>query len=234
MEFPTREGHVGVIIASGGQSQRMGGIDKSFAPLNNFPVVLHSVRPFFESTLFHEIVLVLSKKNLELGNLWVEYLKWGDKLHVCVGGERRQDSVRNGINLLENCSWIAVHDGARPCINSEILKEGLLTAYQSGASVPIVPLTDTIKSLDHSGFVKETLPRELFWRAQTPQIFRRDILLEAHNKIDKTVSDDAQMVELLGYQVMTYSGAHQNIKITSPEDLAIAEVIMNINNKSVE
>ena len=228
------EQRVGVVIASGGQSQRMGGIDKIFALINKYPIIVHSIRPFFESAAFHEIVVVLSEKNLALGQQWVDYLKWGRKLRLCVGGERRQDSVRHGINLLGDCCWIAVHDGARPCVDSNILAKGLTSAFEFGSAVPILPLIDTIKSLDDFRFIKETIPRELFWRAQTPQIFPKDILMEAHKTIETTVSDDAQMVELLGYKVGTFPGADRNIKITSPEDIIVAKAIMDSTIEGME
>jgi len=217
---------VGVVITAGGQSQRMGGIDKTFALINDYPVIVHSIRPFLESSDFHQIVVVLSKENLSLGQSWVDHLNWGQNLLLCVGGERRQDSVRNGIQMLENCEWIVVHDGARPCIDSNFLTEGLTTAFKFGTAVPVVPLIDTIKTLDDSGFVKKTVPREQFWRVQTPQFFCQKVLSEAHKQISQTVSDDAQMVELLGYKIGTFPGADQNIKITTPEDIPIAKAII--------
>ena len=218
---------VGVVITAGGQSQRMGGIDKIFALINDYPVIVHSIRPFLESSQFHQIVVVLSKENLSLAQSWVDHLKWGQKLLLSVGGERRQDSVRNGIQLLGDCQWIVVHDGARPCIDSNFLTKALTTAFKLGSAVPVVPLSDTIKILDDSGFVKETVPREQFWRVQTPQIFCQKVLSEAHKKISRTVSDDAQMVELLGYKIGTFLGVDQNIKITTPKDILIAKAIIN-------
>ena len=218
---------VGVVITAGGQSQRMGGIDKIFALINGYPVIVHSIRPFLESSEFHQIVVVLSKENLSLAQSWVDHLKWGEKLLLSVGGERRQDSVRNGIQLLGDCQWIVVHDGARPCIDSNFLTKALTTAFKLGSAVPVVPLIDTLKILDDSGFVKETVPREQFWRVQTPQIFCQKVLSEAHKKISQTVSDDAQMVELLGYKIGTFLGVDQNIKITTPKDIPIAKAIIN-------
>ena len=233
-DFKSGRHRVGVVITSGGQSQRMGGIDKTFTLINGYPVIVHSIRPFLESTEFHQIVVVLSRENLLLGQSWVAHLNWEEKLLLCVGGERRQDSVRNGIQMLGECEWIVVHDGARPCIDSNFLTEALNTAFKFGTAVPIVPFTDTLKILDDSGFVKETVPREQFWRAQTPQIFCKKVLSEAHKKIAQTVSDDAQMVELLGYKIGTFPGVEQNIKITTPEDIPIAKAIINSHVPGME
>jgi 2-C-methyl-D-erythritol 4-phosphate cytidylyltransferase len=217
---------VGAIVVAAGESSRMMGIDKIFAPLDGNPLIYHSLRVLHDSTLVSEIALVMSEQNIQGGRRLVGQNGWHKVVDVCTGGERRQDSVMNGLKVLPSCDWIIVHDGARPLIDERMILEGLAEAQKTGASVAGVPSKDTIKSVDEDMNVIETLPREKLWIIQTPQIFSREVLLNAHEQINDDVTDDASMVERIFVKTRIFMGSCENIKITTPEDLFIAEAII--------
>ena len=137
--------------------------------------------------------------------------------------------LNNELRRLSDCKWVAIHDGARPLVTNRLITDGLKAAQHSGAAVPAIPVKDTIKDADKGAFIQKTLPRERLWAAQTPQIFRFDIINEAYAKISSDVTDDASMVEALGYKVKIFPGSTTNIKVTTPEDLIIAEAILSNN-----
>ena len=204
----------------------MRGIDKIFAPLVGLPLVARSVIGFNASERVHEIVLVLSPRNLDKGRSLVELSDWSKITDVCAGGERRQDSVWAGLERLPEVEWVVVHDGARPLVDVDMIDRGLDAAQDTGASVAAVPVNDTIKSAGPDRVVSRTLPRSELWAAQTPQVFRRSVLAEAHERVTEDVTDDAAMVEKLGGAVKLFTGSYENIKVTTPEDLAVAETLI--------
>ena len=224
-------GRVGVIVVAAGQSRRMGGIDKLFALLLGRPLLSHLLDGFCSSPLVDEVVLVLSHETLDAGRALAQDSPRRDAIRVCVGGERRQDSVRRGLDALSPCEWVAVHDGARPLAAPELLAKGLEAAQETGAAVPVVPLSDTVKMVDSDGWVVETLSRDRLWAVQTPQVFRRELLAEAHRTVTDTVTDDAAMVERLGRRVRVFPGAPANLKVTRPEDLLVAETLLGAARK---
>jgi len=215
---------VGGIIAAAGGSERMGGIDKIFALLRDKPLLAWSVDTCQECDLVQQIVIALNSNNLELGQKLAKERAWA-KVTVCLGGVQRQDSVREGIHRLRGCEWVMVHDGARPFLTCELIQRGIEAAKETGAAVAAVPVKDTIKLADDAGLVTETLQRNKVWAAQTPQVFRFDMITKAYQELTTEVTDDAAAVERLGYKVRLYMGAYSNIKVATPEDLALAEVI---------
>ena len=217
---------VGAIIVAAGGSRRMAGVDKIFGHLMGRPLVSYSLKAVHDSTQVQEIVLVLSRGGLERGRRLVEANGWHKVKDVCVGGERRQDSVRHGLDRLPDADWIVVHDGARPFMDEDLIATGLAEAIHTGSAVPAVPLKDTIKSVDDDNFVAETVPRDRLWAVQTPQVFRRHLLAEAHRRVSEEVTDDASMVERTGVKPRVFMGYYHNIKVTTPEDLAMAEAIL--------
>ena len=204
----------------------MVGVDKLFAPLLGKPVLFYSLRALHESRLVHDIVLVLSPGNLDRGQSMVDANGWHKVRKVRQGGERRQDSVRLGLEELPDSEWIVVHDGARPFLEEGLLSRGLAEARATGSAVAAVPLKDTIKSADDDMTVTDTIPRDRLWAVQTPQVFRREALAEAHERVTDTVTDDAAMVERAGGKVRLFMGTYTNLKITTQEDLPIAEAIL--------
>jgi 2-C-methyl-D-erythritol 4-phosphate cytidylyltransferase len=218
---------VGAIIVAAGKSSRMGGADKIFAPLCGKPLLAQLVEVFQDCPSVDEVVIVLGKGNLERGRRLIAEHGWSKVIAVCQGGLRRQDSVREGIKRLSDCQWVVIHDGARPLISTNLIEAGLDEAQSSGAAIAAVPVKDTIKLVSQNGFVQQTPDRHNLWAVQTPQVFRFDLLAEAHRQAAGEVTDDAMLLEQLGYKVKVYMGSYQNIKITTPEDLALAEVILS-------
>ena len=151
--------------------------------------------------------------------------EWSKVSDVCIGGKRRQDSVEAGLKRLKNCDWVVIHDGARPLVTMDMIIRGLDAAKETGAAVTAVPVKDTIKIADDDKTVLQTPPRQQLWAVQTPQIFRFDIIKEAYRQVNNEVTDDSSLVELAGYKVKLYRGSYDNIKITTPDDLSLAETL---------
>ena len=214
------------VIVAAGAGRRMRGVDKLFSPLAGKPLLAHTVEAFNDCPSIDRIVIAISQANLDAGQRQVEEHGWSKVIDVCLGGQRRQDSVREGLQRLAGCQWVLIHDGARPCVGPELIAEALQQARQYGAAIPAIPISDTIKAASSDMFVEETLPRRRLWAAQTPQAFRYDIISEAHLKLQGEVTDDAAAVEQLGYRVKLYPGDETNIKVTTPEDLLLAEAAL--------
>jgi 2-C-methyl-D-erythritol 4-phosphate cytidylyltransferase len=212
------------IVVAAGESQRMEGVDKILAPLGGKPVLSWSVEAFQKNARVDRIVLVNSQKDKEPVQCLVVDHQWTKVAEVCTGGQRRQDSVAAGLALVSRCEWVIIHDGARPFITQDLIERGLQAACETGAAVAAVPVTDTIKVAGDDHIVVETPPRSALWAAQTPQIFRFDIIKEAYRKSSGEATDDATLVEQIGCRVKLYPGSPENIKITTPRDLEIAEL----------
>ncbi|MCL0073405.1 2-C-methyl-D-erythritol 4-phosphate cytidylyltransferase [Dehalococcoidia bacterium] len=217
---------VGAVIAAAGQGQRMSGVNKVFAELGEGPLLARVLDTFQECPVVDEIVLVLGEENLERGRGLVGSHRWPKVTAICPGGERRQDSVKNGLQRLRDCRWVVIHDGARPLVTSDLIERGLAEARESGAAVAAVPVKDTIKRVSRDGLVEETPERDTLCSVQTPQVFLFDLIFRAHQEITEDVSDDAMMAERLGHRIRIYRGSYENIKVTTPEDLALAEVML--------
>ncbi len=213
-------------MVAAGSSTRMGGIDKAFAPLLGLPLIAHSLDQLDTFPPVARIALVLSQQSLGLGKELVDSRKYSKVSRVCAGGARRQDSVRHGLESLGPHDWVLVHDGARPCLDQSLLERGWDAVRGCGAALAGVPVKDTIKVVSPEKMVKETPPREGLWAAQTPQFFRYDLLQRAHQQCREPVTDDAAMVEQLGHPVQMFLGSYENLKITTPDDLIIAEALL--------
>ncbi len=225
-------GKVGAVIAAAGSSSRMEGVDKTFAPILGLPLVVHTMDRFELSPLVHQIVLVLSKDSVDLGKQMVQQRGYTKVTSVCAGGRRRQDSVRFGLEQLTACEWVMVHDGARPCLDDAMLQRGLEAAAESGSAVAGVPVKDTIKVVSMYQTVQETPERSLLWAAQNPQVFRYRTLLDSHYACTQDFTDDAAMVESMGYRVKMFLGAYENIKVTTADDLIIVEAFLKASSGS--
>lgn len=208
-----------VIITAGGMGKRMGG-PKQFLNIMGKPMVLWTIEAFKNTKCIDEIILVVAEEFMD------EALKFG--LPTAKGGQERSDSVRNGLELVSDSSdIILIHDGARPLVTSEIIKSAIAEARNSGAVVVGVPVKDTIKKVGSCELVVVSTPdREFLWQAQTPQAFKRDIIIEAYKKAKGPATDDSKLVEDLGLQVKMVMGSYENIKITTPDDLVFAEAVL--------
>jgi 2-C-methyl-D-erythritol 4-phosphate cytidylyltransferase len=209
----------------------MGGIDKIFATIAGKPLLWHVLQVFQGCGAVDQVVVVLNEPSVGQGVKLVEGEAFSKVVAVCAGGQRRQDSVAEGLKRLERCDWILIHDGARPCLTVELIERGLEEARQTGAAIAAVPLKETVKVVDMGDVIQSTPRRESLWAAQTPQVFRFDLIAEAHRRVTEEVTDDASMVEALGHKVRVYMGAYDNMKVTTLEDLALAETILRTRDE---
>ena len=222
---------VAVVIVAAGRSTRMAGLDKQFALAAGKPILAHTIALFERNPLVHEIVVVFNEGNLMRGRALSYEEGWRKVSHIVTGGVRRQDSVWNGLLALEKTSprWVLIHDGARPFVDDRIIEAGLQAAREYGASVVGVPVKDTIKIVAaQTLLVEETPPRDLLWAVQTPQIFDYNLICQAHREALRQqldVTDDASLLEKLGQPVKIFQGSYTNIKITTPDDLILAQRI---------
>lgn len=216
------------LIVSAGNSSRMGGIDKQLAMFGGKAVLEHTLTTFQRVANLNGIVLIVPSSKLAQ----MEYLckKWKiDKTYtVCAGGNSRQESVKNGLLALPlDCDIVLIHDGARPLVSVESINELIKATKSHDLATLAMPVKDTIKKADGDNFVLNTPNRESLWLTQTPQGFRYSLLKKAYQEIKEVsfFTDDASLLEALGFKVKLVKGSYQNIKITTPEDLAIAEVL---------
>jgi len=203
----------------------MGGLDKVFAPLAGKPLLYWPLKAAHNSPAIDRIVLVLSESNIERGRELVRQHSLSKVTDICIGGLRRQDSVKNGLDRLAGCDWVAIHDAARPFLDAALIECGLAAARETGAAIAAVPVKDTIKVAGEDLVVLDTPRRDTLWAAQTPQVFAFDIIANACRD-QRDATDDASMVERVGNKVKLYPGSYVNIKITTPEDMVLAELIM--------
>lgn len=203
----------------------MAGADKLFTEVAGQPLLAHAIAPFQECASIERIVLVMAPLNLKRGRDLVERYGFTKAIALVKGGERRQDSVRLGLEALGGCEYVAVHDGARPLATPELIARGLEAARETGAAAPALPIADTVKEAGPNGIVLRTLDRSRLWAVQTPQVFRYELLLRAHREITADVTDDAAMVEALGEPVRLFEGSRANIKVTTVEDLTLIKAL---------
>lgn len=224
--------YVSVIIAAAGMSNRMGSkINKQFISINNKPILVHTLSKFEKNSYIDEIILVAKEDEIDYCRKEiVKRYNFTKVTKIIRGGRERQDSVYNGLLALDERTSIALsHDGARPFVKMENINAGIKGAYKYGACVVGVPVKDTIKVVGEGKEVLDTPRRNMLWAAQTPQCFRKDIILDAHRKAirDQYIgTDDSMLVERLGINVKMVMGSYENIKITTPEDLIIAESML--------
>ncbi|MFC2033268.1 2-C-methyl-D-erythritol 4-phosphate cytidylyltransferase [Chloroflexota bacterium] len=222
-----KEQQTAAIIVAAGESRRMDGMDKILVPLGGRQLMYWSLNVFQGCTLIDLIVLVVNERNLERGRQLVARQGFTKVTDVCLGGERRQDSVVEGLARIGDCEWVIIHDGARPLVTAELIERGMEAAEDTGAAIAAVPVKDTIKVAGEDRVVRQTLPRQNLWAIQTPQVFRVDIIKEAYQRANDDVTDDASLVEKAGGRVTLYMGSYDNIKVTTPEDLILAEALLH-------
>ncbi|WP_289141663.1 2-C-methyl-D-erythritol 4-phosphate cytidylyltransferase [uncultured Brevibacillus sp.] len=219
----------GVVIVAAGSGKRMGGQrNKLWLPLAGEPILAHTVRLFVTHRDVDHIVLVVSEQDHADVRKWLQ--KEAIQLTVVLGGAERQDSVRNGLGALsDSCTYVLVHDAARPFVTREQISEMIKQVEHDQATIMAVPVKDTIKVVGATGIVEATPARESLWAVQTPQAFRMSLLREAHEaaqRAGKVGTDDAMLVEWLGHSVTVVQGSYENIKITTPDDLWFGEEIL--------
>ena len=234
--------HVNAIIVAAGKGERMGTVlPKPFLPLCGVPLLMHTLRSLDQSVLLKMIVLVIAPEREQLCRSMLNRLSQFNQfdgqgplrcpVRLVHGGAERQDSVRCGLAALDpECDIVAIHDAARPFITVPIFEESIRVAAQAGAALVAVPVADTLKRVDAEQTVVETVSRQGLWLAQTPQTFRVDIIRAAHQRAQDegiTVTDDASLIEKMGGNVQIVPGDRRNFKLTSPEDLRMAEALLS-------
>ncbi|MBE7031372.1 MAG: 2-C-methyl-D-erythritol 4-phosphate cytidylyltransferase [Ruminococcaceae bacterium] len=217
------------IIVAAGDSRRMGqGVNKQFLLIDGIPVLAHTLEKFDKAETIGNIIIVTKPENIP--TVWDMIKEFGIRkvTDIVPGGATRQQSVMNGLRLVENDALVAVHDGARPFVSPQLIDRLCETGQEFGAVVPGVIPKDTVKVLDKTGTVANTPDRDTLRCIQTPQVFKTDILKLAYIRAEEatfTGTDDGSVVEFSGVPVTITDGENTNIKVTTPEDLLIAEAI---------
>jgi 2-C-methyl-D-erythritol 4-phosphate cytidylyltransferase len=222
---------LGVIVVAAGRGQRFGGeLPKQYQPIAGVPMLLRALRPFVSHPDVLHVALVLPPADAASPPEWLAPLA-GGSLTLVPGGGERSDSVAAGLSALpEACATVLVHDAARPFVGRETIDAVARIARSGEGAVAAVPLSDTLKesSADEPDRVARTVPRERLWRAQTPQGFPRAVLVEAYAlaRLERVgATDDASLVERLGVAVRLVPDSPRNIKVTTPDDLALADLL---------
>ena len=220
-----------VIVAAGSGSRMKRDINKQFIKLDGKEIIAYTIEKFYKSEDIDDIVIVIKESEEKY---FIENIinKYGfDNIKLAYGGKERQDSVYNGIKKLNrNCEIVLIHDGARPFVNEDIIKNSIKETKENNAVVVGVPVKDTIKVVDSDGNIVDTPNRSLLWSVQTPQSFKYEIITRAYEYAysnDYYGTDDAMLVEHIGYNVKMIEGSYDNIKITTEEDLHFGIQILN-------
>lgn len=227
---------VGVVIVAGGSGTRVGGRElKQFRWVAGKPMLLHSLQTFMARPEVVSVVCVLPAALAGDPPPWIFQCDV-DRLMISIGGKTRQQSVANGLDdLPDEAKYVLVHDAARPGVTSAMIGRVIDAVRRDGAAIAALPLADTLKSVSDSGNVTGTIDRSGLWRAQTPQGFRRDLILRAHRdaaaaKVDAT--DDAALCERIGVPVTVVAGDERAMKVTEEADFARAEALFGLVDES--
>ncbi|MCX5856393.1 MAG: 2-C-methyl-D-erythritol 4-phosphate cytidylyltransferase [Deltaproteobacteria bacterium] len=220
------------IIPAGGLGKRMqGSLSKQYLRVGGKPILAHTLNIFQLSPDIDDIVLVTPEEDvMSVRQTIVEH--WGifKVRHVLAGGPQRQDSVRNGLTAIgDEVDMVLIHDAVRPFITGDMIHRAVREAEKWGAVTMGVPVKDTVKRVDQGGWILETLNRQVLWLTHTPQAFKRSVIQEAYRKADEdrfSGTDDASLVERMGFRVKMIEASYENIKITTPEDLLLAELLI--------
>lgn len=227
------QGRCTAIVLAAGQGKRMHSkIQKQFLEIGGKPILYYSMECFQKSPLIQDIILVTGEDMISYcQSEIVEKYGFTKVCKVTAGGKERYDSVYAGLLCCQDTDYVYIHDGARPFVTEEMIQRGYEAVKRTNACVMGMPSKDTVKLADPSGYIKETPDRKIVWNIQTPQIFSYDLIRGAYESIRKkdmsNVTDDAMVVEQeTGTKILLAEGSYQNIKITTPEDLAVAEAFL--------
>ncbi|MCB2295838.1 2-C-methyl-D-erythritol 4-phosphate cytidylyltransferase [Clostridium algoriphilum] len=222
------------IILAAGKGRRMGkSINKQYLNINEYPILYYTIKAFSQSNCIDEIIVVAAEGEVDYcREEIVKKYNFSKVINVITGGKERQYSVLAGLKAISNCEIVLIHDGARPFVSESIIRNAVFYANLYGATACGVRPKDTIKIKDSLGFSLETPRREMLFCVQTPQAFKYDLILGCHKKINNEgikVTDDTMVVEQYGNKVYLYEGSYDNIKVTTPEDLATGRQILDKN-----
>lgn len=233
--------NVAIVLAAGRGTRMNSAVQKQYLLVNGYPVLYYSLNVFQRSQWIDEIILVTGKEEMDFCKKEiVERYHLTKVKHIIPGGKERYHSVYNGLTQITEEGYVFIHDGARPCIDEELLQRAMQAAEKYRACVVGMPVKDTIKISDADGFATHTPPRSLVWQVQTPQVFETGLVKSCYEKLmremettaDVSVTDDAMVVERESdVKVKLVEGSYSNIKITTPEDLRLAEVFLEKKSK---
>lgn len=214
------------IVPSAGRGKRLNRrLEKAFVKINGKPIIFYTLKALEKAGFINDIILVVSKGMVDASERLVKKYRFKKVRAIVRGGKMRFDSVKNGLARVRDADIVMVHDGARPFVEKELIKNVFFAAKKEGAAIAALPSKQTLKSVENS-FVTGTPDRKSLWEAQTPQAFRKNLIVEAYKKADKrSVTDDSMLAERMGCKVKIVMGSYKNIKITTPEDLALARII---------
>ena len=219
------------VIVAAGKGRRMGTeVSKQFLPLCGKEILAHSVEKFEKAEKIRDIVLVTGEDSLQDVREMAQEYGWKKIVSVVAGGKERQDSVWNGLQAVsDDTDIVLIHDGVRPFVTEDILNHSIETAVEMGGCVAGVPAKDTIKVCNGENIAVATPDRSTLWQIQTPQTFRKDLIMQAYQKAKEdgfVGTDDASLAEYSGCPVKVIMGSYRNIKITTKEDLLIGEAFL--------
>jgi 2-C-methyl-D-erythritol 4-phosphate cytidylyltransferase len=219
----------GAVIVAAGRGKRMGTAEsKQYLQLGGKPIIVHTLESFQAMAFIDEIVLVVGEDDMARCHTWCQQFGISKVKAIIAGGAERQYSVHAGLKKI-SAQWVMVHDGVRPFVTERAVIRCCQSAKRQLAAVLAVPVKDTIKQVNADGIITATPDRKSLWAIQTPQAFRHDIVLEAHEAAEKAGmlgTDDASVVEWHGIDVAVAEGEYTNVKITTPEDLPWAELLL--------
>lgn len=224
--------HKYVIIVAGGKGIRMGSdIPKQFLILNNKPVLMHTIEAFYNYDSSIEIILVLPTQQQDYWNSLCNRYEFSIRHQIANGGDTRFHSVKNGLSLVKKQSVVAIHDGVRPLVNTEVIRNVFIVAEKEKAAYPVIPVIDSLRKLNVEGG-STMVNRSEYCLVQTPQIFLSELILSAYEtEYSDKFTDDVSVVENYGDCIpVMVEGNSENIKITNPTDLIIAESMLMCRN----
>lgn len=225
----------GVVIVAAGTGSRMKmGINKQFIKLEEKEIIAYTIEKFYNNSNIEDIVVVVKEDESEFFKKEILDKYNFKNIKIAYGGKERQDSVYNGLKLLDKkCDVVLIHDGARPFVSDKIIDNCIEEVKEHKAIVVGVPVKDTIKVIDNDKNIVDTPNRSVLWAVQTPQTFDYNILIDAYKDAFKSGfygTDDAMLVERIGYKVKMVEGSYNNIKITTQEDLSVGSQILKIQD----
>ncbi len=217
------------IVPAAGSGRRLAlSTSKPFVLLKGRPLVSYALKTLDDSAVIDAIVIACEECYVSRFRSLVKRYKLKKVIDIVIGGKTRFNSVKNCLNSIDKTyDMVLIHDAARPLVTNNLIEKSVATAKKFGACVTAVPEIDTVKIRDSSMFVKATLDRSIVFRAQTPQVFKRDLIKKAYNiKVREGATDDSALAEAMGKKVKILVGSYRNIKITTREDLKLAEVLL--------